>query len=123
MYDFVPDFAIDRDEVFGRGGRNFGDEDFGLFKCPHCGRVYLIDAAVDMVYPDPKDVAARLATDGKSFACVGCGRSMPEGPWVGGRAAQELRVTWDDLRSSGWRWVATTEVMLRNKKRIERGEL
>jgi hypothetical protein len=54
MSDFVPEGAIDYGEVFRRGGHNFGDEDFALFKCPSCGRIYLLEYEVDTVYLDPQ---------------------------------------------------------------------
>lgn len=41
--DFVPEEAVDYDEVFRRGGRNCGDEDYAFFKCSVCGKVYLLD--------------------------------------------------------------------------------
>jgi hypothetical protein len=48
--EFVSEAVIDYAEVFRRGGRNLGDEDFALFKCPKCGRVYLLEYEVDTVY-------------------------------------------------------------------------
>jgi hypothetical protein len=53
MSDLVPEDAINYDEVFRRGGHNVGDEDFALFKCPNCGRIYLLEYEVDTVYLDP----------------------------------------------------------------------
>jgi hypothetical protein len=37
--DFVTEADVDYDEVFRRGGRNYGDENFAFFKCPACGKV------------------------------------------------------------------------------------
>jgi hypothetical protein len=46
MTNPVPETALDYEEIFARGGRNPGDEDFALFKCPSCGQVYLLDYEV-----------------------------------------------------------------------------
>ena len=43
----VPEEALDYDEILRRGGANDGDEDFALCKCPHCGRMYLIEYEFD----------------------------------------------------------------------------
>ena len=105
-----------------RGGRNFGDEDFALFKCPACWQVYLIDQSADVVYVNPKDVADRVPAERVKEKCVGCGAPLPEGPLAGPAAPDEVRVTWDQLRATRWGWVATTESMLRNKKAMMRGQ-
>jgi hypothetical protein len=117
---FVPDSAIDTDEVFSRGGRNFGDEDFARFKCPSCWQVYLIDQSADVVYLDPKDVTHRLPAERIRQRCEGCGQPLPDAPLTGPAAPDEVRVTWDQLRATRWAWVATVEVMLRNGKRMKR---
>ena len=117
---FVPDYAIDYDEVFSRGGRNFGDEDFALFKCPGCWQIYLIDRSAEVVYVNPKDVNARVPADDVKRRCVGCAAAMPEGPLSGDAAPEAVRVTWDQLRATRWAWVATVEVMLRKKKAMQR---
>ena len=117
---FVPDYAIDVDEVLSRGGRNFGDEDFALFKCPGCWQIYLIDQAADVIYLDPKDVTRRLPADRVKQKCAGCGAALPDVALSGESAPDEVRVTWDQLRATRWAWVATAETMLRNQKRMKR---
>lgn len=107
MADLVPETSIDYDEVFCRGGRNLGDEDFALFKCPFCGRVYLLDYEVDTVYLDPDDLAHRIDIDEGAFDCVGCGNRIPhDEPWIGPKAALKFGVTWAELEASRWSWVA-----------------
>ena len=120
MFDFVPEYAINTDEVFRRGGRNFGDEQFALVRCPACGRIYLIDQSADIVYPDPKDLGARWPAARSPFPCAGCGSPLPEHPWVGQGAPEDMRVKWDQLRDSRWAWAASVEVMIRNRKQMER---
>ena len=70
---FVPDYAIDVDEVLSRGGRNFGDEHFAVFRCPDCGKVYLIDHEVDIVFTEGRNLAARVPISDPGFRCVACG--------------------------------------------------
>ena len=41
---------------------NCGDEDFALCKCPHCGRIYLIEYEVDTIYLDPIDLDQALVS-------------------------------------------------------------
>ena len=116
---FVPDYAIDVDEVLSRGGRNFGDEHFAVFRCPDCGKVYLIDHEVDIVFTEGRNLAARVPISDPGFRCVACGSEMPEHP-LSRRMFERTRVNWDQLRDSDWAWVATIEVMLRHQKRIKR---
>lgn len=107
--DAVPESAIDYKEVFRRGGANCGDEDFALCKCPHCARIYLIEHEVDTLYLDPEKLDRRVAINiGVSgLSCEGCGGELPEKtPWIGEYAPEAMQVSWKDLESSPWRWVA-----------------
>jgi hypothetical protein len=107
MGESVPEEAIDYEEVFRRGGRNLGDEDFALFKCLRCGRIYLLEYEVDTVYLDPGDLSCRVAVHSGPFDCVTCGEQVPEDqPWAGPRAGEKFRVTWEELRASDWAWIA-----------------
>ena len=105
MDDFVPETALDYDEAFRRGGRNCGDEDFALFKCPICGRIYLLEYEVDTAYLDPDDLALRVNVFDESFDCLDCGNRIPDEPWIGPKARPEFGVTWSELRVSRWSWV------------------
>src|SRR6516225_3801681 len=98
--DAVPEAALDYEEIFRRGGANCGDEDFALCKCPHCGRIYLIEYEVDTLYLDPTNLARRQAINiGVSgFTCEGCGGEFPERtPWIGKKAPEAMQVTWTNL--------------------------
>lgn len=107
MSDFVPEESIDYGEVFRRGGRNLGDEDFALFKCPNCGRIYLLECEVDTVYLDPNDLTRRVPVYGGSFECVACGWEVPkDAPWVGPKASPRFGVSWTELEASEWSWAA-----------------
>jgi len=105
--EFVPEAAIDYDEVFRRGGQNWGDEDFDLFRCPNCGHIYLLEYEVDTVYLDADDLTKRAAVflPQRSFCCVTCAQQVPEGAWCGPRAERRFRVTWAELKASRWAWV------------------
>ncbi|HXE52135.1 MAG TPA: hypothetical protein VN541_03930 [Tepidisphaeraceae bacterium] len=102
--DLVLETAIDYDEVFRRGGRNLGDEDFALFKCPSCARVYLIDYEVDTIYLDADDLSRRTDASPGSFACVACGYTFrADEPIIGPKADRKFTVTWADLaRTVRW---------------------
>jgi len=105
--DPVSEYSINYDEVFQRGGRNLGDEDFSLFKCPSCGQVYLIDCEVGTIYFDGGDLSRRTSADIASLTCIACGERFPANePWVGERSAERFRVRWGDLFASAWSWVA-----------------
>jgi hypothetical protein len=106
--DAVPEEALDHDEILRRGGANCGDEDFALCKCPHCGRVYLIEYEADTLYPDPANLGRRVAIDvgGSPFYCEECGGEFPRSAWSGPKALEAMQVTWRDLAVSPWRWVA-----------------
>src|SRR5262249_51053393 len=104
--DLIPEEAINYDEVLRRGGANCGDEDFALFKCPHCRRVYLLEYEVDTVYLDPTDLRKRQDVFSESLTCVSCGQLVPEDePWIGEKARRAFRVSWSELVGSGWEWV------------------
>ena len=101
MDPFVPEYAIDTDEVFSRGGRNFGDEDFALFKCPACWQVYLVDRSADVVHVDPKNLGAKLPADRVKQKCVGCGAALPDEPWSGPAAPESVRMLGHGPRKAG----------------------
>jgi hypothetical protein len=104
--DLVPGEALDYSEILRRGGKNLGDEDFALFKCPNCGQVYLMEYEVDTMYLNPSDLSQRVAVFDSSFACAACGQRVPDDtPWIGRRQDRRFAVTWAELAVSGWNWV------------------
>src|ERR1051326_6056419 len=105
--DLVPEEAIDYDEVFRRGGRNLGDEVFALFKCPNSHCIYLLEYEDESVFLDPNDLSRRVPVYERSFPCVACGQQIPDDePWIGTKASPRFGVTWAELETSGWSWVA-----------------
>lgn len=108
--DAVLESALDYDEIIRRGGANGGDEDFALCKCPHCGRVYLVEYEADTLYLDPANLDRRFSIDivAVTFRCEGCVGEFPRGTaWIGPMAPEAMQVTWRDLAASPWRWVAS----------------
>jgi|SRR5262245_22160987 len=104
----VPEDALDYDEIMRRGGANCGDEDFALCKCPHCGRVYLVEYEVDTLYVDAAKLERRVALKPSvwRWKCDGCDGAFPEmTPWIGPTAPESMQVTWQDLAASPWRWI------------------
>ena len=105
--DFVSEGAIDYAEILRRGGQNLGDEDFAFFKCPSCGRVYLLESEVGTVYLDPRDLARRFELLVEStFTCEACSGIVPREGWAGPRAKPEFMVTWAQFEASDWAWAA-----------------
>ena len=106
--NIVPEETLDYDEIFRRGGANCGDEDFTLCKCPHCGRIYLIECEVDTLYLDPDNLDRRLGINiGVSgFKCENCSGAFPEHvSWFGDELLTTMKVTWQDLEASPWHWI------------------
>jgi hypothetical protein len=105
-FDTVPGGALDHHEIFRRGGQNCGNEDYYLCKCPHCGRIYLIEYEAETLFPDPDDLSRRAdILSGPKFICEGCGEQFPQGAWIGPKAPASMRVCWEDLAASPWRWI------------------
>jgi hypothetical protein len=104
---FVSEEAIDYEEIYRRGGTNYGDEDFAFFKCPHCGYVYLLEYEVGTVYLNPNDLSCRVPVHSETLSCVQCGQEVPsDGAWVGPAVKPGFSVTWEELAASGWAWAA-----------------
>ena len=121
----VSETDIDYREILKRGGANGGDEDYALFRCPTCGRVYLIDYEVDTVFLDADDLAKRISIPGSddSFPCVSCGRPLDsQSIWKALRTEDDTahwRVTRDGLRFSPWAWVVKPNVSSDNKHSLQ----
>lgn len=110
MPDFVPETAIDSEEVFRRGGRNFGDEDFAHFKCPSCDRISLLEYEVETVYVDRSGLSAPAPVYSVSFECVRCRKTVPtDEPCAGPKASTRFYVTWAALDHSDWAWISRPE--------------
>jgi hypothetical protein len=109
MSPYVEERVIDYEAVIRRGGANLGDEDFALFKCPTCSRIYLLEYEVDTIYLDGTDPSQRYddTDSSRRFVCVGCHLPLPEGRVAGPRRQDQFLVTWKELKESPWAWIAT----------------
>jgi len=103
--DFVEEDDINYEKVLEGGGRNCGDEDFAVFWCPFCHRVYLMEYEVDTVYTDAHDLTQRIPVFNSGFACVACGKEVQADAWVGPRAKKEFRVRYEEMLKSDWAWI------------------
>jgi predicted RNA-binding Zn-ribbon protein involved in translation (DUF1610 family) len=111
MSEFVAESALDAIEICRRGGRNLGDEDFALFKCPQCKKIYLCDHEADTVYLDAKDLSQREDIAFERFVCPGCSFLFPEFGWLWAGADDlpdpkygDYAVFWPELLASEWKW-------------------
>ncbi len=106
--DAVPEQALDCGEIRRRGGYNGGGEDFALFKCPHCGQVYLREYQADTIFLDAGDLSWRLGSfdHAQAFDGAACAAPLPSNrPWIGPRALPAMQVSWSELAASPWRWI------------------
>ena len=108
--EFVEESDVDYQKVFAGGGANCGDEDFAVFGCPYCRHVYLMEYEVDTVFTDARDLKKRIPVYESGFACVACGKDMPDGAWIGPKAKKEFRVRYDDMLKSDWSWILKNRV-------------
>jgi hypothetical protein len=108
MSEFVNEIDMDYQAIIEAGGYNGGDENFFLFKCPSCGRIYMVDFEVDTVYLDPLHLDCRrsMPSCGDSLDCEKChSKILIDDVWRAGRAeneAESWRVTWDEVLRSSW---------------------
>jgi len=97
--DFVEEHDIDYEKVLGNGGRNHGDEDFAVFGCPFCKRIYLLEYEVDTVFTDACDLTKRISVFNTGFTCVSCGKEIEGGvAWIGRKAKSKFRVRYEDIQ-------------------------
>ena len=116
MSDWVPEQALNYEEIYRRGGRTCRDEDFSLFKCPPCGQIYLMDYEVDTVFLNAADLSQRASAVCTTLTCVRCARPLPEGRWLwnGKEPDDEVKpfaVTWQELMASEWQWAVNREAI------------
>ncbi|GKX60224.1 hypothetical protein [Leminorella grimontii] len=104
MKKYIEENDIDYEKVVNcLKGSTYGDEDFALFKCPHCNKIYLIDYEVETIFPSANDL--HLMANGTDFSCVKCGYSFIGKIIVGDRAYKIFKVTQDEIKDDDWEWV------------------
>jgi len=109
MNRYVTEHDLDTQKILRRIGENsYGDEDFDIFKCPCCGKIYLIDYEIGSIFIDSVDLT--ILRNGSDFTCISCGYAFPKGvAIIGPKADEHFRVTWHDLEASEWSWIAGHE--------------
>lgn len=107
MSSLVLKSHLNNNAILQAGGSNFGNEEFCLFGCPNCKFVYLLELEVDTVYLDGSDLTKRFnPIDKIRFKCVNCDfKFVRNGAWVGAKAPDVMKVTFEQLRKSEWAWV------------------
>lgn len=104
MIKYIEDKDINQEEIINALGENvYGDEDFSIFKCPKCGRIYLIDYEVDTIFTDAKNLL--VMKHANNFLCVTCQYDFREEIIIGDKADDYFKVTWGEMNSSDWRWI------------------
>lgn len=105
MKEFIQDDDLDGELILEKGFRTQGDEDFAVFHCPGCKRIYLVEYEGDTLFSDPQDPSVLQSLD-SSISCLSCGTPFSsEEPIIGSRANDRYRVTRDELLTSSWSWL------------------
>lgn len=85
------------------GNASYGDEDFAIFKCPQCNKIYLIDYEVDTIYLSAKNI--QLMTSASNFSCIKCGYSFAGKIIIGNKADDIFKVTNTEIIKDDWAWI------------------
>jgi hypothetical protein len=105
MKEFIQDDDLDYELILDRGFRTQGDEDFAVFHCPVCKRIYLVEYEGDTLFSCPEDPSVLQSLD-SSFRCLSCENPFSsEEPIIGPRANDRYGVTRDELLASTWSWL------------------
>ncbi|EOC1428949.1 hypothetical protein NNQ28_01085 [Cronobacter dublinensis] len=104
MKKYIEENDIDELKVkAATGNYSYGDEDFALFKCPSCNKIYLIDYEVGTIYLSAKDLG--VLTNESVFKCVNCGYSFDGKIIIGDKADEIFKVAENELVNDEWSWV------------------
>jgi len=105
MVKFVNEYDLNYDAIMQRiekdGGYTLGDEDFDVFRCPTCRKIYLIDYEVEAIYFDPEDLS-KMSTY-SLFVCPKCSYDFRNKIILGEQADIMFRVTKMELENSKWK--------------------
>lgn len=104
MAQYITTFEIDHFKIFESADyESYGDEDFDVFNCPACKKIYLIDCEVDAIFLNPKNLSEIF--NGDVFLCSCCGFDFTGEVIVGGAAKEKYKVTLECLMQSDWKWI------------------
>jgi hypothetical protein len=114
-FSYLRERDLNTRRIYERGGECCQDDNFLVFKCPRCSRVYLANMEFEIVYSDPGDLSRRLLGSNDSFLCEECDQQFSiQWLWDVGRAVEgerhespdvaEWMVTRAMLLQSAWAW-------------------
>lgn len=108
MNSYVTEDDINESKILSEIGEDaYGDEDFDLFKCPNCKKIYFMDYEIETLYYNPFDLRENIGCNG--LICLDCGYNF-EGKLIMGKNAECLfKVTKKELINSGWRRFLITQ--------------
>jgi hypothetical protein len=102
--EFIEESDLNYDLILKRTGATLGDEDFDVFKCPVCRRIYLLEGEEGIIFIDPENLS--LVSTHSLSACLSCNYSFPQGePIAGPKSNDKYRVTRTQLLQSKWNWL------------------
>lgn len=104
MVEYFKDSNIDEEKVrYYLGEHSYGDEDFSIFKCPSCNKIYLIDYEVDTIFSESSDLL--VMRNGTNFRCVCCNYDFHGKIIIGDKADKCFKVSVDEVNESDWKWI------------------
>jgi hypothetical protein len=105
MDDYVSEFDLLYDAIIERFGPfTQGDEDFDVFKCPRCKRIYVIEYEGETIFVSPDDPSELRGR--AHFSCLTCRYEFPDDkPIIGPRADPLFKVRRSELLASPWHWL------------------
>jgi hypothetical protein len=90
MTDFVKETDLNYDLILKRVAAYTQGDDFNIFKCPACNRIYLIEYDAETRFIDPDDLSPVQSAD--SFSSMSCGYLFGKGePVIGLRPMTNIR--------------------------------
>ncbi|MDD2047197.1 hypothetical protein [Pseudomonas putida] len=104
MAQYITTFEIDHIKILASPMyESYGDEDFDIFNCPICKKIYLIDYEVDSIFLDPENLSEIF--NGDVFLCSFCGFDFTGEVIIGAAADEKYKVTLEHLMQSDWKWI------------------
>lgn len=108
MSKFVTEYDLNEDLIIEKAGYSSSYEGFHLFKCPSCQTIFLFSDEHDAIFIEPSDLTI-FAPDHGPFYCPHCRYTFSDHTYIGERADEKYRVTFDELKQSNWQWVLNPE--------------
>lgn len=104
MKEYINEDHIDYEKIISHLNEcSYGDEDFALFKCPQCNKIYLMDYEMDTIFISAKNL--HLMANGSNFSCVVCGYSFVRKILTGDKSNDIFKVTHNEINSDEWIWI------------------